>query len=908
MQAVGNTVRFYNSFLLSSRLGRVGAIHFRARKTMKPVPLGFFVVGEWVRLRAELDFRRRTARLSVNGEPVGRAAIAPRRFKDPNGREVVLNQWGAAQSNWRGGPPGAIHIDEVRISGLVPPGADAFAKLVARLQDKNPAARKKAVRELGKLREARAVEPLVAALRDADRGVRRYAADALGDLKDRRAVEALVATLNDPAGRVRARAAEALGKIGDRRAVPPLIEKLKDEDGSVRSAAAMALAWLRDPGARDALHAATQDPSAPVRGSAAIALAWLGDLTPLLEALQDPAERVRTRAAGALGRLKNRRAVPALVAALRDRAAAVRRGAGHALVRLRWKPATAEQQAVHLVALQEWEEAGALGQAAVEPLFRVLADEETRAGAMKALARLDWRSTATDAQKAAYLVAERRWDDAVEVGPAAVEALAAALDNKFWNVRQDAARALGRLGDQRAVAPLVKLLSDEYKRARRAAAEALDMLRWRPASPAEEAWHLAALERWREAGKLGPDAVPPLLNVLRDADVLAKDEVGHVLCDIGPAVVAPLIAALHDPRSADSAVWVLAQVGDRRAAEPLLAACRDPHSRIRRAAFLTLGEWGDARAVEPLIVALKDDDPNTGHAEAAQALAWLGDPRAVAPLIEALGNPRKREPAARALGELGDRRAVPPLIDALADQRNLGLRIIVVQALGRLSDPRAVEPLLSMATDDKRLAEDAAAVHAAILALGELGDKRAVEPLVSFLDGRHEGRRRSAAAALAKLGDQRALAPLLAELRNALPGEQTVGKPDVVILAVEALRDLGDRRALAPLREAFRLFSRGIVRGALVGAHGSHFMREIQAHRALSGALARLGDAPALDRVIAFLQHEQPKVRAYGAAVLGRIGQPAVKAVPALRAARHDPAREVRRAAVGALKDLGASD
>ena len=78
--------------------------------------------------------------------------------------------------------------------------------LIKELQNKDPDIRYKAARELGNLKDVKAVEPLIAALKDTDRFVRRNAAWALGELKDTRAVEPLIAAMkdNDPDVRYKA--------------------------------------------------------------------------------------------------------------------------------------------------------------------------------------------------------------------------------------------------------------------------------------------------------------------------------------------------------------------------------------------------------------------------------------------------------------------------------------------------------------------------------------------------------------------------------------------------------------------------------------------------------------------------------------------------------------------------------
>lgn len=61
-----------------------------------------------------------------------------------------------------------------------------------------------------------------------------------------------------------------------------------------------------------------------------------------------------------------------------------------------------------------------------------------------------------------------------QIGDArAVEPLITALRDESWGVRRDAAKALGRIGDARAVEPLLGALRDEDSNVRREAAKAL---------------------------------------------------------------------------------------------------------------------------------------------------------------------------------------------------------------------------------------------------------------------------------------------------------------------------------------------------------------------------------------------------------------------------------------------------
>jgi HEAT repeat protein len=179
-------------------------------------------------------------------------------------------------------------------------------------------------------------------------------------------------------------------------------------------------------------------------------------------------------------------------------------------------------------------------------------DKDVRYAAAEALGRLRWKP-AKDETAGWYWMAKRDWDKCVALGALAVEPLSAALKDEEWDVRQAAARALGKIKDPRAVKPLIAALKDEKWDVRQAAAEAL--------------------------GEIGAPAVEPLIATLKDKD--------------------------SDVRQA--AAEALGKIGDAHAVEPLIAALKDKDSDVRQAAAYALGEIQARRAVEPLFGALKDE-------------------------------------------------------------------------------------------------------------------------------------------------------------------------------------------------------------------------------------------------------------------------------------------------------------
>ena len=142
-------------------------------------------------------------------------------------------------------------------------------------------------------------------------------------------------------------------------------------------------------------------------------------------------------------------------------------------------------------------------------------------------------------------------------------------------IRQAAAYALGKLGDQQAVDPLRNALYDDHSGVRREALDSLILL----------------------------ESVEALIEALSHPD--------------------------EDIRR--SAVWAMYELKDPRALEPLIELLIDESSSVRQVACFALKELGDTRAVQPLIEVLSDTDKYVRKA-AVEALGVLGDPEAIGPL------------------------------------------------------------------------------------------------------------------------------------------------------------------------------------------------------------------------------------------------------------------------------------
>jgi HEAT repeat protein len=259
------------------------------------------------------------------------------------------------------------------------------------------------------------------------------------------------------------------------------------------------------------------------------------------------------------------------------------------------------------------------------------------------------------------------------------------------DVHKDAAESLGELKDGRAVKPLIV-----------AARKDID--------PEMRVTSIRAL------AKIGNTrAVKPLIAALKDGAPSVHEAAAVALGQIGDVrAVKPLILVESDQIASNkfgsgsfggrdySAAAALEKIG-APAVEQLIVALKDRDMHVRMVAATALGNICDARALNPLLIALDDTDEGVRW-RAADALGKLGDILAVEPLIDMLGDDdvNVRAQAARALGKIGDASAVGPLIDLLKDD-DPGVRGNSAEALGGLRDAHALRPLIVALKDDDQM-------------------------------------------------------------------------------------------------------------------------------------------------------------------------------------------------------------
>ncbi|MGE5091028.1 MAG: HEAT repeat domain-containing protein [Bacillota bacterium] len=568
---------------------------------------------------------------------------------------------------------------------------------------------------LGRVGNAKAVPVLldtVQATRTEDADVREIALRALARIADPRAVGPLLQALRTSEVWLAPRIADILSRHGDL-VVDPLIEVLQQPGRQpARAWAANVLGDVRAARAFPVLVRSLGDLEDEVRGKAASALGRLGDrraVPYLLEhLLSDPAPFVRARIAGALGQFGDADVIDRLVRALGDPAWWVRMRSVEAL----------EQ----------------IGEVAEGPLLVALddADPEIRSRAAVALERLG-----VPARLVGMIERGERADEAgsllVKFAIAgAHELLAELLLHPSPRVRLATVIAIRRAGRRDLAAELTGTATGDADGAIRAEAfEALRVLGLREAVPAALTGMVDASEPARTAairliGELGgTESIPGLRARTSDPEPAVRAAAARALGLLRASTAAPDFRRLLPDPSPDvrqAAATAIGEAGARQLGDDLVPLLDDGEPRVRTAAATALGRVGNVGAVPAMVRAFREADPALREAIAG-SVAQLkpSEVRALLDILVAGHDSPSRIALIRTLLQL--RVEAPlPLIGPLAGDPDPAVRREAVAALGSLGSGAA--PLAITALDDPDDAVRASAVDATLrLGLADQGGK-----------------------------------------------------------------------------------------------------------------------------------------------------------------------------------------
>jgi len=209
----------------------------------------------------------------------------------------------------------------------------------------------------------------------------------------------------------------------------------------------------------------------------------------------------------------------------------------------------------------------------------------------------------------------------------------------------------------------------------------------------------AAVSRAQAAQALGEAkvaaAIPKLIEMLDDPDEDAQWKATVALAAIGKPSVPALIEALNleKERPRWKAEAALKMIG-ADALDGLIEALEDRRVRVRQSTAYLLGEIGDPKAIDPLAAALADKDEDTRW-KAATSLTKFGTRATLAVLRQLKAQSvEARRCAAWVFQQVKDTEAIPALVAALndSDEQVRWKAAIALQKIG----PPAADPLLTL--------------------------------------------------------------------------------------------------------------------------------------------------------------------------------------------------------------------
>jgi HEAT repeat protein/class 3 adenylate cyclase len=292
---------------------------------------------------------------------------------------------------------------------------DDIPKLIDNLQNPNIHIRTSCTNILNSLKNPTIVIKLISIYNNADATLKNTIIDILGSIGGNTAARLLISALKDKEWSVRIRAVRGLSKMKDPIIAEPLLEILNEKDAHLVKAALDALTALGDKRVSRPIIALLKNPDLIIRQKVVDCLCVVGDSTivpEILGLMRDNDVNIRRCAVEILNNLKDPRTGEALVNAMKDADWWVREVATDALAEIK-------------------------GERIINVIKTMLkdTDENIRRCAVHFFNKVEDKS--------------------------AVPALIETLSDKDWWVREKAVTALGRLKAREAIGPITALLYDD---------------------------------------------------------------------------------------------------------------------------------------------------------------------------------------------------------------------------------------------------------------------------------------------------------------------------------------------------------------------------------------------------------------------------------------------------------------
>jgi len=247
--------------------------------------------------------------------------------------------------------------------------------------------------------------------------------------------------------------------------------------------------------------------------------------------------------------------------------------------------------------------------------------------------------------------------------------------------------------------------------------------------------------------KIGdPRAIEPLLELLSSDDKWIRREASNALATFGEKVIPDLEEACESekPWVREEALRALIQISSPQTLDIFEYMSQNSDPEVRILAIGGLAKLGKKDSIPTLINLLKEPEP-TQRAAAEEALIAIGSP-ALEFLIFYINDPNVnlRQSLARIFGRIPDEKAISPLITLLGDNwpQVRDEAISSITSKGEDASTYLIDALIS---------DNTKVISAVIKILGDSNYKPAIEKIAPFLSANDNDVRANAVLSLGKL-------------------------------------------------------------------------------------------------------------------------------------------------------------
>jgi HEAT repeat protein len=624
-------------------------------------------------------------------------------------------------------------------------------------------------------RDINVITLIINALNDSDPSVREEAISSLIRIrrfsekccKETNIVPGLVNALDDESALIRLEAAKALAYFKDKRAIDPLIKKLNDKDPWVRLNAVFSIGELGEK-----ILTVSRAIGSPIKENSKMGSEFTATDS-------DKPQEIRYYAPK-WGELGGDKSIDSLIELLNDDSDWRYKFIQQEVI-ITLRKMVASDRKIITVLMQKADDAylraeviktlGALNAADAKDILLNAtkdSDEKIRKLALEALSRLHSNGMIKHEQ-----ISQKKQGGIIKGSE--LDSYIKSLQDPSAEVRAAAAEALGKIGDDKAIEPLIEALNDSndivkdnviralanYYRNERVLVSLVPLFGSR--NLAVKTFELISEKTCKERVYIyNRDGIRYVVKnrteVPKGSDIIERL--------VHTTAVDNLINALDNPNPTVklSVLQIFWKFEDTRIEKHLIKLLNDPSPLVRRRAISLIYNAGGDKVVPRIIEALKDND-NSVRTEAVRALGYIQDKRALDPLIGILNDDDDNVKAA-ALSSLinFDDPRVLDLSIALLKDKSVSVRRTAVLCIKKKPDIRALESLISLLNDSDWLVATSAAE-----VLGLIGDTRAVNPLIDALNDKFSKNRmfggdvelrEKAAEALGNIGDEKAIESL----------------------------------------------------------------------------------------------------------------------------------------------------